>query len=299
MFISEGHFECLGIGMHRYYRISKGQEKQDPGGLNGSQVTTNELKTLSEFINGLPVELGFPCVHRRMKMYLQPSAEDKLDSWSLLHAKFYLYAKEKFATSRVMSYKTFYKYMKGIFPDFSLVKNVEDACDTCVRLKIALKDKTLSAPEIESLKIEQRNHWNFARTQRRIMKEAVQMWGSKELKAHPNGTKEMFMQSLDRLADFREEVDETWNSVPIRDDDFTNPPIILLQAEDYAASIQFFRLFLPSNREFHLKPAQNHDIPPMKLERMPLEKLEQAPSHFGGEIDCHARKVLLSWSACS
>ena len=56
----------FGIGMHRYYRISKGQEKQDPGGLNGSQVTTNELKTLSEFINGLPVELGFPCVHRRI-----------------------------------------------------------------------------------------------------------------------------------------------------------------------------------------------------------------------------------------
>lgn len=77
--------------------------------------------------------------------------------------------------SRVMSYVTFLKYLHGHHVDLAIVRAKEDACDTCIRLSVALADPKISPDEKSMIEEAQRMHANDARTQRLALKEAIKV----------------------------------------------------------------------------------------------------------------------------
>lgn len=66
--------EVFGIGSTRYRRIFSGEAPKPRGGMNANSVTDIMLASLSEMIEKLPTEEGFPCGHRRLMTYcIDPS----------------------------------------------------------------------------------------------------------------------------------------------------------------------------------------------------------------------------------
>ena len=65
--------DCLRVVLHigsgRYYRIKQGLPKKKPSGQNNRAFGNDHLAHLSDFVhNGVPLEEGFPCAHRRLKV---------------------------------------------------------------------------------------------------------------------------------------------------------------------------------------------------------------------------------------
>ena len=127
------------IGGGRYKRI---RDMKPESGSVISTVTTgrNNLAYgdedeahLARFVNScVPVEEGFPCQHRRMKVYC---TDPEITSMDLLHKKYYLpFEAAADAHIRKMTSISFAKYMKKRHPEFRLRRLVQDACDVCLPL---------------------------------------------------------------------------------------------------------------------------------------------------------------------
>jgi len=178
-----------------------------------------------------------------MKRYIVGANDEKGDNYVTLHAKYMTYQDPSLSLPslpsppplpRKMAYKTFFRYMKALHPDYTFSKKKEDECDICIRLKTSLLDANIGDEEREALKVEQREHWYAARTQRVAMKEAINNWARKSLENHPIGSIEKFDNCLDRLPEFLEDAESSWNDVPSQDDEH---PYVLLQAEDYGGNL--------------------------------------------------------------
>jgi len=79
------------IGSNRLLRIKNNEGKKKGGGLNGFQVTDIMIKDMDDFLVSITTEPGFPCIHRRMKLYIVPNVNEKLDTWVLIHEKYVAY----------------------------------------------------------------------------------------------------------------------------------------------------------------------------------------------------------------
>ena len=74
-----------------------------------------------------------------------------------------------------MSYVTFTKYCHQYHNDMVIQRAKDDACDTCVRLSIAVADPNLTDEDIEMLLEAQRTHATSVRTHRVALKTAIKV----------------------------------------------------------------------------------------------------------------------------
>ena len=211
------------IGSSRLERLKNSRTKRKPGGLNGSEVTDSMVADLRDFVGSILVEDGYPCHHRRMKLY---ASSEEFSSWKDFHAKYV-----KFSSERKMAYTTLRRYMPALHPDFALTRAKEDECDTCIRYKLALESTETPEGDKATIKAAQLLHWDEARIQRRVMREAIKKWGCENLTQEPAST--AFDDAVERLGEF---VDDNLSIVNSAD----GRSSILLHAEDYGGN-----LFLP------------------------------------------------------
>ena len=66
------------------------------------------VNDMDECINSLVTVPGFPCIHRRQKLYIEPDLKEKLDTWILLYAKYVQFVGTD-PDIRKMSYKSFFR----------------------------------------------------------------------------------------------------------------------------------------------------------------------------------------------
>ena len=108
---------------------------------NGQQILPDNLQHLSDFLNTLEVELGYPYRHRQMKRY--SSAYDTYESlW-----EGYVSFNPTGIVSQKIKFTTFQKYLNKGHPDFALQRAKEDECDTCIRFKMFLNNDLATAEE--------------------------------------------------------------------------------------------------------------------------------------------------------
>jgi hypothetical protein len=225
------------IGTSRYNRVKKGVGKNtEYSRLNGSEVTAEMIKVLSNFVEKLTVELGYPCQHRRMKKYI---AEEGIDTWQKLYDKYVQFTSDLKLEVRVMKAITFYKYVKAYHVDLAFTRAKEDCCDTCIRLEIAAADPNLDNEENKLVLDAQKLNNSDARIQRLALKSAIKLWGQSSVGStlSPQQLKD-FEDAVDSLPESNEEdlskipqylkVVTTWS------------PNVRLQCEDYGGN-----LFLP------------------------------------------------------
>ena len=137
------------VGTYRLKRLKKGQTFTV-----SNAVTDKELNVLQKFLEQLPCEEGYPCQHRRMKYYFNLDEEKpSISGWESLHKHKYIpFAEKESKDGKVMAYKTFHKYVRGVFPQFAFQRAQEDACNTCEKLKTALKDPKLPGSDKARIK---------------------------------------------------------------------------------------------------------------------------------------------------
>ena len=86
---------------------------------------------------------------------------------------------------RYSSYNRFSEYWKHYFPGLRTTRMASDACDSCVRIEVALQDPDLTPDEKNSLILQKTMHLEGAKDQRRFMNRAdmacLQSWTPDEL----------------------------------------------------------------------------------------------------------------------
>ena len=145
---------------------------------NPVQVPRNAFKchnTFSEddigriivFSNCLEKEDGFPCAHRQPRQYLTKEGATAASCWRVYSMVM------KSNGFRASGVNRFNEYWKHCFPGLRCTQLKSDACDSCVRIDIALQDPDITSAEIEDLKSQQSMHLEAAKAQRRFMNAAV------------------------------------------------------------------------------------------------------------------------------
>ena len=175
--------DVFGIGGGRYMRIRdmKGNLQTDSvserTGRNNVAFGKEDEAHLARFVkSGVPVEEGYPCQHRRLKVYC---TDPLMTSMEALFKTYYLpfeAADESIVGIRKMKKNSFFNYMKAYHPEFHLRRLVEDACDVCVELKTQLKSKDLSDADRHHIEQALANHGELARSLRNTMRDAIDHW---------------------------------------------------------------------------------------------------------------------------
>ena len=128
-------------------------------------ATENDIKRVLEFILSLDIEPGYPCLHRKIPLYVV--GDHQGSTWKILH-KAYEQSCLKINV-RVLSYNRFREYVQHYLPSIKLGKTQTDLCNECYTLQLKMKDPDTSVEEKRLLKIKLNLHLDEANIQRRAM----------------------------------------------------------------------------------------------------------------------------------
>ena len=235
------------IGNTRYRRIRemKGEETAAThGGRNNLAYGKQDLQLLSRFIqNGVPVEPGFACQHRRQMVYCTDS---NITSLKILYDGCYLNFEP---TSRHMAFSTFARYLKAHHPEFNLKMLREDACDVCVELKTQLLSKDLSKEDRVHIEQALEAHGDHARSLRATMGDVIVKWGG----ALSEDMTLALKRGIKRFVDITIDDDQPTDSWT---EDFVRG--VVLQCEDFGGNLTlpWFGSVRPGTDYFTSKLAQ-------------------------------------------
>ena len=126
-----------------------------------------------------------------------------------------------------MSYETFMRYKNALFPSYSLHRVLEDCCDTCTRLEMALMDPNLTDNDRELLILCQGAHDSASRNHRVLMHE-VEAWARNQ--KLPIGE---FTEFLARVALLPETVEDDLIVLPEEAQSIS----VDVQMEDFAGTL--------------------------------------------------------------
>ena len=129
----------------------------------GKKLTTNDKENMVAFFEELDKQAGFACAHRLQRYYL---TEEGI-KWSTLWKRYEKKQLERKPPSRVVSYKRWLQFRKALYPRLSLSRNQQDLCNTCEKIRIQLKDPSLSEEDKKELEAELADHLEPAQDQRR------------------------------------------------------------------------------------------------------------------------------------
>jgi hypothetical protein len=130
--------DFYGIGHHRLSRLINQNTRQSAKGGNGRLIKDDTIVTLDASLdeNIKDAEVGFPCLHRRRKLYLP----HEITSYRMLWFRYSDWVCQQKVADAFSAEKTFMKYLRSYRSDVVIRGLVEDLCDTCVRIKVALGD---------------------------------------------------------------------------------------------------------------------------------------------------------------
>lgn len=215
-----------------------------------------DLDNLKAFVDSLTVENGYPCSHRRMKLYVSEVGIDNFtrSDFKIFKSKilkstillgfyfdfiidcelFRLHDKycKQIGDDRILPYPTFMKYMRSHHVNVAIVRAKEDCCDTCLRLSIAAQDANIGEEERGMIEEAQRLHANDARTQRVALKEAIKLWGKSAITSINSPDSAVFDDAVDSLPD---SLDDDFRKMSLEDD--SHSPNVRLQCEDYGGNL--------------------------------------------------------------
>jgi hypothetical protein len=198
-------------------------------GLNGQQLSDEDIDQLRQFINSLDTELGYPCNHRRMKRYAS-QYDSLVDLWEA-------YKKFPSAITRRMKRTTFLRYLKKVFPDFALRRAKEDECDSCIRLKMVLNDMSVTQEERDQAQAGLKQHQQDSRTMRLAMKAAILEYGKKEILNNTDiGVEQEYVEAINRLPD---NIEDDLNGLVVTAvaPDSAGKPVVRIQCEDFGGNL--------------------------------------------------------------
>jgi hypothetical protein len=112
------------IGNYRIKRIKDLRQKSKPGGLNGSQVTPDMIKVLSDFMTTIATTERSSCSHQEAKRFC---TVEGIKTWQALYAKYEEFCGNQ--DTRLMSERTFCKHMKEQYSNFTLGRSSD--CKEC------------------------------------------------------------------------------------------------------------------------------------------------------------------------
>ena len=161
--------EVFKIGSGRLNAIKKGKAYQlKPFKYNANALGKDDVKNLLDFTNTIPYETGYPCEHKRLKKYIEL---DDVRNISDLYPLYCAFLSRPEINARKMKSRTFHKYLAKYEPDLQTKRAMQDVCDFCIKIKVALQSKNLTEEEREHLLDMQEKHMTDSRTQRLLMRQ--------------------------------------------------------------------------------------------------------------------------------
>jgi hypothetical protein len=125
-----------------------------------------------------------------------------IDSWRLLYKnKFVPFVTPK-NLDRVIAFSTWHRYVHALHPEYSFKRAVEDACNTCEKLLIALKDPNLPEEQRAVMEACLEEHKANALESRKAYHTAISEWGNKILADGRLGDDSKFQAALHNLPEF-------------------------------------------------------------------------------------------------
>ena len=159
--------EVFSIGSGRLNLIKKGNVYQlHPFKFNAKAISDEDIKNLLNFTSTIPYEPGYPCQHSRIKKYIEHDNVQNLSDLYPLYCTFTSNLK-----CRKMESRTFHRYLVVYEPDLKTKRSKQDVCDLCIKIKVALQSKDLTAEERDHLLKIQEKHMIESRTQRILMRQ--------------------------------------------------------------------------------------------------------------------------------
>ena len=214
------------IGNNRIDRIRKNPVRTKISKKPYNAFSEDDIQRIKIFLMRLDKEDGLPCAHRHPRQYLVKEGATKISCWKIYAMVM------KSNNFRFSSYDRFIQYWDYFSPGLRTTRLKSDACDSCVRIDIALTDPSTSAEMKCDLLLEKSMHLSAARNQRRAMnsaiKHAVLSWADFEI-----SDEQIFVQDI-----IEEENNENiCKDIEVTDTNESKFYNIVVQCEDFGQSI--------------------------------------------------------------
>jgi hypothetical protein len=213
---------------HRYSRLRVSQTVKSASHRNFSAVTEEMIESIGVFAASLAIEPGYSCTHTRQKLYI---LDDKLTSWKHVYDAYveYLPNSKKFDQIRTMGFSTFHRYIRHVYSQYALRKLKEDACDTCIRMKVAMDDPYLPADEKLRIQHALEAHQVDARESRAAMRAAIREFGNQYIDSSDDDGIQAFNLAVSRIPEYNDE--------PLPEETEIKGKVLLL-SEDFGGNLK-------------------------------------------------------------
>ena len=158
----------LNIGGYRINRIMESlrtpyqvKESKPPA----HAASEADIRRVLEFILNLDIEPGYPCLHRKIPLYVV--GDQQGSTWKTLHAEYKDSCTK--VDARVLSCNRFREYVKHYLPSIKLGKTQTDLCNQCFSLQLQMKDPDTTEEERVAIRAKLDQHLDEANNQRRAM----------------------------------------------------------------------------------------------------------------------------------